>query len=139
PTTSSTTPSSWPPPPRSPKPSQSARDRNLGRYNVLNSDLVRTRQTSTAMGVVIRTEGLAKRYGKVEALAPLDLEVVEGEALGYLGPNGAGKTTTLRLLLALARPTSGRAEIFGLDSERDAIEVHKRLAFVPGDASLWPS
>jgi ABC-2 type transport system ATP-binding protein len=91
------------------------------------------------VGVAIRTEGLAKRYGKVEALAPLDLEVAEGEALGYLGPNGAGKTTTLRLLLALARPTSGRAEIFGMDAERDAIEVHKRVAFVPGEASLWPS
>jgi ABC-2 type transport system ATP-binding protein len=90
------------------------------------------------VGVAIRTDGLAKRYGKVEALAPLDLEVAEGEALGYLGPNGAGKTTTLRLLLALARPTSGRAEIFGMDAERDAIEVHKRLAFVPGEASLWP-
>src|SRR5256885_3825622 len=91
------------------------------------------------MGVVIRTEGLAKRYGMVEARAPLDLEVTEGEALGYLGPKGAGKTTTLRLLLALARPTSGRAEIFGMDAESNAIEVHKRVAFVPGEASLWPS
>jgi ABC-2 type transport system ATP-binding protein len=88
---------------------------------------------------VIRTIGLAKRYGRVEALAPLDLEVVEGEAVGFLGPNGAGKTTTIRLLLGFARPTSGRAELFGLDAQRDAVAVHRRLAYVPGEAGLWPS
>src|ERR671939_550372 len=75
----------------------------------------------------IRTIGLSKRYGELEALAPLDLEVREGEVLGYLGPNGAGKTTTIRLLLALARPTAGRAEIFGLDAQRDAVAVHGRV------------
>jgi ABC-2 type transport system ATP-binding protein len=91
------------------------------------------------MTVVIRAVGLGKRYGDVEALAPLDLEVPEGEALGYLGPNGAGKTTTLRLLLAFARPTSGRAELFGLDAQRDAATVHRRLAYVPGEANLWPA
>jgi len=87
----------------------------------------------------IRTEGLSKRYGTVEALAGLDLEVAEGEVLGYLGPNGAGKTTTIRLLLGLARPTAGRAEIFGLDCQRQTIAAHRRLAYVPGEASLWPS
>jgi ABC-2 type transport system ATP-binding protein len=91
------------------------------------------------MGVAIRAEGLTKRYGDVVALAPLDLEVAEGEVLGYLGPNGAGKTTTIRLLLALARPSAGRAEIFGLDAARDAVTVHRRLAYVPGEANLWPS
>jgi ABC-2 type transport system ATP-binding protein len=87
----------------------------------------------------IGTMGLSKRYGDLEALAPLDLEVAEGEVLGYLGPNGAGKTTTIRLLLALARPTAGRAEIFGLDVQRDAVAVHRRLAYVPGETTLWPS
>jgi ABC-2 type transport system ATP-binding protein len=87
----------------------------------------------------IRTQGLSKRYGTVDALADLDLEVGTGEVVGYLGPNGAGKTTTLRLLLGLIRPTAGRAEIFGLDCRRQAVRVHRRLAYVAGEASLWPS
>src|SRR5437016_6809887 len=69
----------------------------------------------------------------------LDLEVAAGETLGYLGPNGAGKTVTIRLLLGLLRPTAGRAEIFGLDAHRDTIAAHRRLAYVPGEANLWPS
>ena len=88
---------------------------------------------------VIRTAGLSKRYGKVSALSDLDLEVGEGEVLGYLGPNGAGKTTTLRLLLGLISATAGTAQIFGLDCQRQAPEAHRRLAYVPGEASLWPS
>lgn len=91
------------------------------------------------MGTVIRTEGLSKSFGSVHALAGLDLEVTQGEVLGYLGPNGAGKTTTLRLLMGLLRPTAGRAEIFGLDVERDAVAAHRRVAYVPGEANLWPS
>ena len=87
----------------------------------------------------IRTEGLSKRYGSADALLGLDLEIAEGEVVGYLGPNGAGKTTTIRLLLGLARPTAGRAEIFGLDCQRRTVEAHRRLAYVPGEASLWPS
>jgi ABC-2 type transport system ATP-binding protein len=87
----------------------------------------------------IRTEGLSKRYGSEDALTGLDLEVGQGEVVGYLGPNGAGKTTTIRLLLGLARPTAGRAEIFGLDCQRRTVEAHRRLAYVPGEASLWPS
>jgi polyether ionophore transport system ATP-binding protein len=86
----------------------------------------------------IRTEGLAKRFGDFEALRPLDLEVAGGEVLGYLGPNGAGKTTTIRLLLGLIRPSAGRAEIFGLDSQRRAVDAHKMLSYVPGEANLWP-
>jgi ABC-2 type transport system ATP-binding protein len=89
--------------------------------------------------VAIRTEGLTKRYGTVDALSDLDLEVIPGEVLGYLGPNGAGKTTTIRLLLAMARPTSGRAEIFGLDCQRRSVDAHRRLTYVPGEANLWPS
>jgi ABC-2 type transport system ATP-binding protein len=91
------------------------------------------------MGVVIRTEQLTKRYGPFTALDALDLEVVEGEALGYLGPNGAGKSTTLALLLGLIRPTSGRASIYGLDPWGDAPELHRRLAYVPSEANLWPT
>ncbi len=89
--------------------------------------------------MAIRTEGLSKRYGSVHAIEDLDLEVAEGEVVGYLGPNGAGKTTTIRLLLGLIRPTAGRAEIFGLDCQRQVVEAHRHLAYVAGEASLWPS
>lgn len=91
------------------------------------------------MALAIRAAGLSKRYGTVDALKDLDLEVAEGEVLGYLGPNGSGKTTTIRLLLGLARPSAGRAEIFGLDSQSDAVAAHRRLAYVPGEANLWPA
>jgi ABC-2 type transport system ATP-binding protein len=87
---------------------------------------------------VIRTTGLTKTYGRTRALVDLDLEVHEGEVFGYLGPNGSGKTTTIRLLLGLARPTSGRVRVLGGHPERDAVAVHRRLAYVPGDAALWP-
>jgi ABC-2 type transport system ATP-binding protein len=87
----------------------------------------------------IRTDGLSKRYGPLYAVKGLHLEVSPGEVVGYLGPNGAGKTTTIRLLLGLIRASEGRAEIFGLDCERQAVEAHRRLAYVPGEASLWPS
>jgi len=87
----------------------------------------------------IRTEGLTKRYGDVAALDHLDLEVAPGEVVGYLGPNGAGKTTTIRLLLGLISPTGGRGEIFGLDCQRQPVQAHRRLAYVPGEANLWPS
>jgi len=89
--------------------------------------------------MAIRAEALTKRYGGVAALDHLDLEVSPGEVVGFLGPNGAGKTTTIRLLLGLIRPTSGRGEIFGLDCERQSVEAHRRLAFVAGEANLWPS
>jgi len=92
------------------------------------------------MGVfAVRTEGLSKHYGAVHALHGLNLEVSQGEVVGYLGPNGAGKTTTIRLLLGLIRPTAGRAEIFGLDCERQLVDAHRHLAYVAGEASLWPS
>jgi ABC-2 type transport system ATP-binding protein len=87
----------------------------------------------------IQTEGLTKRYGTVEALSHLDLEIAPGEVVGYLGPNGAGKTTTIRLLLGLIQPTAGRAEIFGLDSQQQAVQAHQHLSYVPGEASMWPS
>jgi ABC-2 type transport system ATP-binding protein len=87
----------------------------------------------------IRTAALGKRYGQVDALADLSLQIAPGEVVGYLGPNGAGKTTTIRLLLGLARPTAGRAEIFGFDCQRQTVEAHRRLGYVPGEACLWPS
>jgi len=91
------------------------------------------------MPPVISTNGLSKQYGHVFALKNLDLEVNQGEVLGYLGPNGAGKTTTIRLLLGLIAPTTGSATIFGLDAQHQAPEVHRRLAYVPGEANLWPA
>jgi ABC-2 type transport system ATP-binding protein len=91
-----------------------------------------------ASGAAIKIDGLSKTFGRAPALRDLTLEVEQGEVLGYLGPNGAGKTTTIRLLLDLIQPTSGRAEIFGLDCHRHPIEVHRRLAYVPGEANLWP-
>lgn len=87
----------------------------------------------------IRTDGLSKRYGTVVALRDLDLTVFVGEVVGYLGPNGAGKTTTLRILLGMTRPTAGRAEIFGIDCQRQPVEAHRHLAYVAGEANLWPS
>jgi ABC-2 type transport system ATP-binding protein len=86
----------------------------------------------------VTTRGLTKRFGAVSALEDLDLDVHQGEVLGYLGPNGAGKTTTIRLLLGLLTPTTGHCEIFGIDATRKPVEAHRRVAFVPGEANLWP-
>jgi ABC-2 type transport system ATP-binding protein len=91
------------------------------------------------MTVTIQADRLTKRYGHTVALDALDLEIDEGEVFGYLGPNGAGKSTTISLLLGLIRPTSGSARIFGLDVRGDAREIHRRLAYVPSEASLWPA
>jgi ABC-2 type transport system ATP-binding protein len=89
--------------------------------------------------IVVRTEGLSKHYDHTVALDGLDLEIEAGEVLGYLGPNGAGKSTTIGLLLGLIRPSSGSARIFDLDAWRDAPSIHRRLAYVPSEANLWPS
>ncbi len=86
----------------------------------------------------VTTRGLTKRFGKVSALEDLNLDVHQGEVLGYLGPNGAGKTTTIRLLLGLLEPTAGRCEVFGIDATRKPVEAHRRVAYVPGEADLWP-
>jgi ABC-2 type transport system ATP-binding protein len=88
--------------------------------------------------IAIEISDLTKDYGHHRALDGLTLEVRRGEVYGFLGPNGAGKTTTLRILLDLLRATSGRATVLGLDSHRDAIELHRRVAYVPGDVALWP-
>ena len=91
------------------------------------------------MEIVLRTDGLSKNYGAIRALDELTLEVGRGEVLGYLGPNGAGKTTTIRLLLGLITASAGSAQAFGLDVAQHQAEVHARLAYVPGEATLWPS
>jgi len=85
----------------------------------------------------VRTESLSKRYGRVQALSGLDLDVTAGEVFGFLGPNGAGKSTTIRLLLGLARPTSGRAWIFDADAA-DVVAAHRLIGHVPADVALWP-
>lgn len=91
------------------------------------------------MTTVIEAEGLEKRFGRVRALDGLDLAVTEGEVHGFLGPNGAGKSTTIRILLGLARSNGGAARVFGSDPWRDAVTLHRRIAYVPGDVSLWPN
>ena len=87
----------------------------------------------------IKTFALAKNYGTTRALLGLNIQVNQGEIVGCLGPNGAGKTTLIRLLLGLLIPSNGRAEIFGMDSQRETIAAHRRLAYVPGEANLWPT
>jgi ABC-2 type transport system ATP-binding protein len=91
------------------------------------------------MTTVISTRGLQKHFGRTVALDGLDLTVESGEIHGFLGPNGAGKTTTLRILLGLARASGGDATLFGRDPWTDAADLHRRLAYVPGDVSIWPN
>jgi ABC-2 type transport system ATP-binding protein len=88
---------------------------------------------------VIDIQGLVKTFGPVRALDGLDLAVRAGEVHGFLGPNGAGKSTTIRVLLGLLRKDAGDARLFGKDPWRDAAELHRRLAYVPGDVNLWPN
>ena len=91
------------------------------------------------MQSAIRIEGLVKRFGKFTALDGLDLEVATGEVHGLLGPNGAGKSTALRVLLGLLRADAGSVRLLGGDPWRDVVALHRRLAYVPGDVSLWPN
>ena len=86
---------------------------------------------------VVQARGLVKRFGSLAALDGLDLEVRAGEVLGFLGPNGAGKTTAIRALLGQLRLDGGQAQVYGLDVWRDAIRVHERISYVPGDVTLW--
>jgi ABC-2 type transport system ATP-binding protein len=87
----------------------------------------------------IEVAGLVKSYGKTVALDGLDLSVAAGEVHGFLGPNGSGKTTTIRILLGLLRADAGTARLLGGDPWRDAVGLHRRLAYVPGDVTLWPT
>ncbi len=94
---------------------------------------------ATGDETVVACEGLRKTFGPVTALDGLDLVVRRGEVHGFLGPNGAGKSTTIRILLGLVRASGGRAALFGGDPWRDAVALHRRLAYVPGDVTLWPA
>jgi ABC-2 type transport system ATP-binding protein len=91
------------------------------------------------MTQVIEVSGLRKSYGRTIALNGLDLGVAAGEVHGFLGPNGAGKTTTIRILLGMLRADGGSARLLGGDPWREAVALHRRLAYVPGDVTLWPS
>jgi ABC-2 type transport system ATP-binding protein len=88
---------------------------------------------------VISLHQVRKTFGSTVALDGLDLEVGPGEVHGYLGPNGAGKSVTIRVILGLLRRDSGEARLFGADPWPNAVELHRRLAYVPGDVSLWPN
>jgi len=82
---------------------------------------------------------MSKKFGKFTALNGIDLKVNEGEVFGYIGPNGAGKTTTIRVMLGILQASGGSAKVFGMDAWKDAVEIHKRIAYVPGDVNLWPN
>lgn len=91
------------------------------------------------IGAVITTAGLRKAFGHTQALDGLDLSVRRGEVHGFLGPNGSGKSTTLRILLGLLRADGGDLDVLGRDPWHDAVSLHRRLAYVPGEVSLWPN
>ena len=87
----------------------------------------------------LEVTSLTKKFGRVTALSGVSLAVENGEVFGYIGPNGAGKTTTIRVLLGILKATDGGAKVFGMDAWREAVEIHKRIAYVPGDVNLWPN
>ncbi|MBP2079502.1 ABC transporter ATP-binding protein [Oceanobacillus polygoni] len=88
---------------------------------------------------ILKATGLTKRFGKFTALDGVDMELNKGEVYGFIGPNGAGKSTTIRILLGMLKATAGEAQIFGKDVWKDAVELHKQIAYVPGDVNLWPN
>ncbi len=88
---------------------------------------------------IIEISNLTKKFGSFKALDKFNLSVNRGEVHGFLGPNGAGKSTTIRVLLGLLKKNSGEALLFGRDPWRDAVELHKDLAYVPGEVSFWPN
>lgn len=86
----------------------------------------------------VEIDGLTKSFGAFPALQGLDLRVERGQVHGFLGPNGAGKSTTIRVLLGLLRADGGRVRVLGADPWADVVDLHRRLAYVPGDVALWP-
>ncbi len=94
---------------------------------------------TSAPDAVLEVRDLTKSYGSFRALKGVDLHVSRGEVHGFLGPNGAGKSTTIRVLLGLLKADGGTARLLGGDPWRDVVELHRRLAYVPGDVSLWPT
>lgn len=93
----------------------------------------------SAQEMALEVQGLSKRFGSVHALNGLDLTVPAGEVMGFLGPNGAGKSTTIRVLLGLLRADGGRVRLLGGDPWTDAVRLHRSIAYVPGDVTLWPN
>jgi len=87
----------------------------------------------------VEIKNLNKYFGKFQALKDINLEIQEGEVFAYIGPNGAGKSTTIRVLLGILQASSGQAKVFGRDAWKDAVDIHKRIAYVPGDVNLWPN
>ncbi|MFT8592479.1 MAG: ABC transporter ATP-binding protein [Bifidobacterium sp.] len=88
---------------------------------------------------VVTVENLGKKFGRFQALRRVGFSVRTGETFGFIGPNGAGKSTTIRILLGMLKADEGRAEIFGQDAWNDAVDIHRRVAYVPGDVFLWPN
>lgn len=88
---------------------------------------------------VLSATNISKRFGRFTALDGVNMELKKGEVFGFIGPNGAGKSTAIRVLLGILKATEGDVKIFGLDAWKDAVEIHKRIAYVPGDVNLWPN
>jgi len=88
---------------------------------------------------IISIKGLHKNFGRVRALDGFDLEVQSGEIHGFLGPNGAGKSTTIRIILGLMKKSAGEVKLFGQDPWKNAVKLHEKLAYVPGDVNFWPN
>ena len=88
---------------------------------------------------VLKVSNLTKKFGDFKALDAVDMDVKKGEVYGFIGPNGAGKTTTIMVLLGILKPTEGSAVIFGQDTWVEAVDIHKRIAYVPGEVNLWPN
>lgn len=88
---------------------------------------------------VVEINNMTKSFGKFMALSGVTFNVNEGEVMGFIGPNGAGKSTTIRILLGMLQADSGNARVFGQDVWKDAVDIHKRIAYVPGDVNLWPN
>ncbi|MEW9502757.1 ABC transporter ATP-binding protein [Jeotgalibacillus marinus] len=88
---------------------------------------------------LVKMHNVTKRFGKFTALDGLNIEVNKGEVYGFIGPNGAGKSTAIRVLLGILKASEGEVTIFGKDAWKDAVDIHKRVAYVPGDVNLWPN
>lgn len=88
---------------------------------------------------ILKTVGLTKKFGDFAALDGVDIEVEQGEVYGFIGPNGSGKSTTIRVLLGILKATEGEVTVFGKDAWKEAVDIHKRVAYVPGDVDLWPN
>jgi ABC-2 type transport system ATP-binding protein len=99
---------------------------------------VGTLESLPAADSVIATKALTRRFGRHRGVFDLNLTVNRGEVFGFLGPNGAGKSSTIRLLLGLYRPSSGHAAVFGMDSSRDSVQIHRRVGYLPGELALFP-